>query len=72
MDSPCRYGKMDEKFYHAAKALINYIDKEYVFDKSADMGCGGFDTYQSETFYDLIANAKKALSDFENAMKKSE
>jgi len=57
------------KFYDAAKALINYIDKEYVFDKSADMGCGGFDTYQSEAFYDLIANAKKALSDFEDSMK---
>jgi hypothetical protein len=64
---------MDEKFlkfYDAAKALITYIDKEYVFDKSADMGCGGFDTYQSETFYDLIANAKKSLSDFEDTMQK--
>ena len=68
MHSIDRYRKMDEKFYHAAKALITYIDKEHVFDKSADMGCGGFDTYQSETFYDLIANAKKALSDFENSM----
>ncbi|MFZ0943262.1 MAG: hypothetical protein WB930_04500 [Syntrophobacteraceae bacterium] len=58
------------KFYEAAKALITYIDKEYVFDKSADMGCGGFDTYQSETFYGLIADAKKALSDFENTMQK--
>jgi hypothetical protein len=58
------------KFYDAAKALITYIDKEDVFDKSADLGCGGVDTYQSETFYELIANAKKALGDFENAMKK--
>ena len=60
------------KFYDAAKALITYIDKEYVFDKSADLGCGGFDTYQSETFFDLIASAKKALSDFENAVRKPE
>jgi hypothetical protein len=60
------------KFYDAAKALITYIDEEYVFDKSADLGCGGFDTYQSETFFDLIASAKKALSDFENAMQKPE
>jgi len=57
------------KFYDAAKALITYIDKEDVFDKSADLGCGGVDTYQSETFYELIANAKKALGDFENSMK---
>ncbi|MFZ0929189.1 MAG: hypothetical protein WAN11_11350 [Syntrophobacteraceae bacterium] len=60
------------KFYDAAKALITYIDKEYVFDKSADLGCGGVDTYQSEAFFDLIVNAKKALSDFENSMKKPE
>lgn len=66
---------MNEKFlefYEASKALITYIDQEYVFDKSADMGCGGFDTYQSETFYNLIANAKKALGVFEAEMKKSE
>ena len=70
-----RQRKMNDKFlkfYEAAKALITYIDQEYVFDKSADMGCGGFDTYQSETFYNLIANAKKALSDFESEMKKPE
>ena len=72
MHSMDRYGKMDGKFYHAAKALITYIDKEHVFDKSADMGCGGIDTYQSETFYELIENAKKALSDFENSMQKPE
>ncbi|MHC1724981.1 MAG: hypothetical protein AB9866_02975 [Syntrophobacteraceae bacterium] len=56
-------------FLEAAKALITYIDKEQVFDKSADMGCGGFDTYQSETFSELISNAKKALVEFEKTMK---
>lgn len=60
------------KFFEAARALITYVAAEQVFDKSADMGCGGFDTYQSEIFYDLIANAKKALTDFESTMKKSE
>lgn len=60
------------KLFEAAKALIIYVAEEQVFDKAADMGCGGFDTYQSETFYDLIANAKEALSDYENTMKKSE
>jgi hypothetical protein len=65
-------GLMDDaflKFYEAASALITYIDKEQVFDRSADMGCGGFDTYQSEIFYDLIANAKRALSEFESTRK---
>jgi len=58
------------KLYEAAKALIIYIDNEQVFDKSADMGCGGFDTSQSETFYNLIADAKKALGDFDKSVKK--
>ncbi len=58
------------KLYEAAKALVTYIDAEQVFDKSADMGCGGYDTFQSEAFYDLIASARKAVSDFESKMKK--
>lgn len=68
-----RWRNMNEKFskfYEASKALITYIDQEDVFDKAADMGCGGFDTYQSEVFFDLIANAKKALSDIESEMEK--
>lgn len=58
------------KFFDAAKALILYADSEHVFDRSADMGCGGFDTFQSETLYDLIKEAKKALSEFEEARSK--
>jgi hypothetical protein len=53
------------KLFEAARDLVTYIDKEHVFDKAADMGCGGFDTYQSDAFYDLIAEARKALSEVE-------
>ena len=53
--------------FQAARDLVAYIDKEHVFDKAADMGCGGFDTYQSDAFYDLIAEARKALSEVEGA-----
>lgn len=61
------------KFFDAAKALIQYVDKEDVFDKTTFIGCnGGWDTFQSETFYDLIKNAKKALTEFESAAEKSE
>ncbi|MFZ2445682.1 MAG: hypothetical protein WAW37_04950 [Syntrophobacteraceae bacterium] len=59
------------RLYEAAKALVAYIDGEDVFDRAADMGCGGVDFHQSETFYDLIANARKALADFESTGKKS-
>jgi hypothetical protein len=54
------------KLFEAAKDLVAYIDKEHVFDKAADMGCGGFDTYQSDAFFDLIAEARKALSEVES------
>jgi hypothetical protein len=60
------------RFFEAAKALIIYVDKEHVFDRAADMGCGGFDTSQSETLYDLIANAREALKEFESVIQRSE
>lgn len=51
------------------KALINYIDVEYVFDKASDSGCGGFDTYRSDKFDALIENTRKAVIDVENGLK---
>ena len=60
------------KLYEAARALVAYIDKEDVFDKVGDMGCGGVDHHQSETFYNLIADARKAVSEFEEIMRESE
>jgi hypothetical protein len=59
------------KLYEAAKALVTYIDSENVFDKVGNMGCGGEDMHQSETFYNLIANARKAVGEFANKMKES-
>jgi hypothetical protein len=66
--------QMQDEFsalFESAKALVTYIDQEHVFDKAADMGCGGFDTYQSDTFYDLIAEARKALIEVENGLENS-
>jgi hypothetical protein len=65
---PEEKAQMKDEFltlFETARDLITYIDKEHVFDKAADMGCGGFDTYQSDAFYDLIAEARKALSEVE-------
>jgi hypothetical protein len=59
------------RLLEAAKTLIAYIDKEHVFDKAADMGCGGFDTYQSDAFSDLIAITRKAIEEAENGLKAS-
>lgn len=49
------------KLTDAAKALVNYIDNENVFDKMADCGCGGWDTYRSDNFDALIQAVKTAL-----------
>ncbi|NTW36029.1 MAG: hypothetical protein HGB17_07845 [Syntrophobacteraceae bacterium] len=57
------------RLYEAANALVTYIDKEDVFDKVGSMGCGGIDTHQSEAFYNLIAEARKALREFESRIK---
>ncbi len=57
--------------FEASKALVTYIDKEYVFDKAAAGGCSGMDYHQSDTFYDLIVNARKAVNEFENGLKAS-
>jgi hypothetical protein len=57
------------RLFEAAKALITYIDQEPVFDKVGDMGCCGVDMHQSEVFYNLIAEARKAVREFEDKIK---
>ncbi len=54
-----------KRLYEASKALVAYIDKEDVFDKVGSMGCGGVDHHQSEAFYNLIADARNAIRDYE-------
>ena len=56
------------KLLEAAKSLVAYIDKEYVFDKAAAGGCSGMDYHLSDTFYDLIVNTRKAISQVENGL----
>ena len=58
--------------FEAAKALVIYIDKEYVFDRAAAGGCSGMDFHLSDAFYDLIVNTRKAIKDVENGSKDSD
>ncbi len=58
--------------FEASKALVTYIDKEYVFDKAAAGGCSGMDYHQSDTFYDLIVNTRRAISEVENVPEASD
>ena len=58
--------------FDASKALVTYIDKEYVFDKAAAGGCSGMDYHLSDTFYDLIVNTKKAINEVENRFEASD
>jgi uncharacterized linocin/CFP29 family protein len=55
--------------FETAKALVTYIDKEYVFDKASAGGCSGMDYHLSDKFYDLIVNTRKVISDVENGPK---
>lgn len=57
------------RLLETTKALITYIDEEYVFDKASDGGCGGFDTYRSDKFDALIENNRKAVIDVGNGFK---
>jgi len=56
----------------AAKALVTYIDKEYVFDKASAGGCSGMDYHLSDKFYDLIVDNKKAIVEVENGLNASD
>ncbi len=58
--------------FEAAKALVTYIDQEYVFDKAAAGGCSGMDYHQSDAFYDLIVDSRKAIDEVENGLKASD
>jgi uncharacterized linocin/CFP29 family protein len=58
--------------FEAAKALVTYIDKEYVFDTAAAGGCSGMDYHLSDTFYDLIVDTRKSISEVENGAKNSD
>ena len=58
--------------FEAAKALVTYIDEEYVFDRASAGGCSGMDFHLSDAFYDLIVNTRKAIEDVENGSKDSD
>ena len=55
--------------FEAAKALVTYIDNEYVFDRAAAGGCSGMDFHLSDAFYDLIVDTREAIKDVENGSK---
>ena len=57
--------------FDSAKALVAYIDNESVFDRAAAGGCSGMDFHLSDTFYDLIVNARKAINDVESVLEVS-
>ena len=58
--------------FAAVKALVTYIDNEYVFDKASAGGCSGMDYHLSDKFYDLIVNTRKVISDVENGSEDSD
>ena len=61
---------MDEKYLRlleATKALLNHIDKENVFDKAVQMGRGSLETSRSAEFDNLVATAREAVKNAQDA-----
>jgi hypothetical protein len=56
------------RLFEASKALATHIDKERVFDKVNDMGFVGVETYQSDTFIEIIQKTNKAIQETENGL----
>lgn len=53
------------RFLGVTRALLAYMDEEYVFDKLADAGCGGADPHRSERFDELIKEVRRGLEELE-------
>jgi hypothetical protein len=56
------------RLFEAVKALTTHIDKERVFDKVNDMGSVGVETYQSDTFIEIIQSTNKAVEEAEGGL----
>ncbi len=56
------------RLFQAAKALATHVVKERAFDKVNDMGPVGVETYQSDTFIEVIQKANKAVKEVENSL----
>jgi len=56
------------RLFEASKALAIHIDKERVFDKVNNMGPVGIETYQSDTFIEIIQKANKAVEEAEKGV----
>ena len=55
----------------ATMELTTYIEENQVFDKMADCGCGGVDTYRSDQFDQLLKNARKLAGELRPLLKNS-
>ncbi|MEJ5348697.1 MAG: hypothetical protein WHS46_08425 [Desulfosoma sp.] len=53
------------RLVQSTRHLMDYMEKEFVFDKMGDAGCGGVDPYRSETFETLIQSVRDALNDLD-------
>ena len=60
------------RLFESVKALITHVEKERAFDKVNDLGSVGIETYQSDTFIEIIQKANKAVDEVANGLKVSE
>ena len=65
-EMPTREGCL--RLFESVKALITHVEKERAFDKVNDMGPVGIETYQSDTFIEVIQFTKKAVKEAESGL----
>lgn len=51
-----------QRLVQSTRQLLDYMEKEFVFDKMGDAGWGGVDPYRSEAFDALIRSVRNALT----------
>ena len=56
------------RLFESVKALITHVEKERAFDKVNDLGSVGIETYQSDTFIEIIQKANKAVEEAKNGL----
>lgn len=54
-------GEASLRLFEALKALATYVESGHAFDKVNDMGPVGIETYQSDTFIEVIKNTNQTL-----------
>lgn len=52
-----------EKILAVLEELVSFVEKQPVFDRLADAGCGYVDPHRSDLFEELIRRARESIDE---------